>query len=112
MARALRWYRVMKRISVGGDESISAQARTYAEYRMFAALTRYAPDFRRARVALRARNGGGSRDPVSCSVTVAFEPSASVRIRTTGPHPYAAINRAVDRLADTLGAEFEHRRSS
>lgn len=112
MARALRLYGTMNRISVVGDKSISAQARTYAEYRTFATLTRHTPDFHRARVVLRARDGVESCDSVSCSLTVALEPSASLRVRTTGPHAYAAINRAVERLDDALGARFEQRRVS
>jgi ribosome-associated translation inhibitor RaiA len=102
----------MNLISVVADTSISAQARTYAEYRMFATLTRHTPDFHRARVVLRERDVAESRDNVSSSLTVALEPSASLRVSTTGPHVYAAINRAVERLADTLGGRFEQRRSS
>jgi ribosome-associated translation inhibitor RaiA len=113
MAQALRLYGTMNRISVVGDKSISAQARTYAEYRTFATLTRHTPDFHRARVVLRgARDVVESCDSVSCSLTVALEPSASLRIRTTGPHAYAAINRAVERLSDALGGRFEQRRIS
>jgi ribosome-associated translation inhibitor RaiA len=112
MARELRSHPMMNRISVRGDKSISAQARTYAEYRMFATLTRHTPAFHRARVVLRERDVAESCGNVSCSVTVAVEPSASVRIRTTGPHAYAAINRAVERLADALGGRLEQRRSS
>lgn len=99
----------MNRISVVADMSISAQARTYAEYRMFATLTRHTPDFHRARVALRERDAAESSDSVDCSLTIALEPSASLRIRATGPHVYAAINRAVERLADALGGRFEAR---
>jgi ribosome-associated translation inhibitor RaiA len=102
----------MTRISVVADTSISAQARTYAEYRTFATLTRHTPDFHRARVVLRERDVAESCDNVTCSLTVALEPSASLRIRATGPHVYAAINRAVDRLADALGGGLEQRRSS
>ena len=102
----------MNRISVVGDESISAQARTYAEYRVFATLTRQTSDFHRARVVLRARDVAGSSDHVSCSLTIALEGSASLRIRTTGPHVYAAINRAVERLGDALGGRLEQRRTS
>jgi ribosome-associated translation inhibitor RaiA len=103
----------MKRIHVVGDDNaISSQARTYAEYRVFSALTRHALKFRRARVLLRPSEDHGTCDRVACAVSVALEPSGSVRVRMTGPHVYAAINRAVDRLGDVLGGQIEQRRSS
>jgi ribosome-associated translation inhibitor RaiA len=103
----------MKRIHVVGDgNAISSQARTYAEYRVFSALTRHALKFRRARVLLRPGENHDTRDRVSCAVSVALEPSGSVRVRVTGPHVYAAINRAVERLGDVLGGQIEQRRSS
>jgi ribosome-associated translation inhibitor RaiA len=112
LAQALRSCLSMNRISVVADTSISAQALTYAEYRMFATLTRQTPDFHRARVVLRSRDVAESCDHVSCSLTVGLEPSASLRIRTTGPHVYAAINRAVERLGDALGGRLDQRRTS
>jgi ribosome-associated translation inhibitor RaiA len=102
----------MKRILVVGDgPSISPEARTYAEYRVFAALVRHRQSFDRVRVALRQRNGGGTCETVACAVSVALEPEGSVRVRVTGPHAYAAINRAVERLGDALGERVEQRRS-
>ena len=103
----------MKRIHVvTNDNAISSQALTYAEYRVFAALTRHALEFRRARVLLRSSDDRGSCDRVTCAVSVALNPSGSVRVRTTGPHVYAAINRAVERLGYVLGERIEQRRSS
>ena len=99
LARRLRFVLGMKRIHVFADaNAISSQARTYAEYRVFSALTRHAIKFRRARVLLRTSEGPGTCDRVSCALSVALEPSGSVRVRVTGPHVYAAINRAVERL--------------
>jgi ribosome-associated translation inhibitor RaiA len=91
------------RIEVVGGDTINQQARTYAEYRVFAALTQFpdAEKVRRARVVLRSLDGGRGCDSVACSVTVALEGADSVRIRTTGPHAYAAINRAVERIRST-----------
>ena len=103
----------MKRIHVFADANgISSQARTYAEYRVFSALTRHAITFRRARVLLRPSESPGTCDRVSCAVSVALDPSGSVRVRVTGPHVYAAINRAVERLGYALGGRIEQRRSS
>jgi ribosome-associated translation inhibitor RaiA len=103
----------MKRIHViGDDNAISSQARAYAEYRVFSALTRHALKFRSARVLLRPNEDRGTCDKVFCALLVALEPSGSVRVRVTGPHVYAAINRAVERLCDVLGGRIEQRRSS
>jgi len=97
---------------VADDNAISSQARTYAEYRVFSALTRHALKFRSARVLLRPSEDRGTCNKVTCAVSVALEPSGSVRVRVTGPHVYAAINRAVERLSTVLGGQIERRRSS
>jgi ribosome-associated translation inhibitor RaiA len=103
----------MTRIYVVCDvNAINSQARTYAEYRVFSVLTRHALEFRRARVLLRPSEDRGTCDRVTCAVTVALEPSGSVRVRATAPHVYAAINRAVERLSDVLGSRIEQRHSS
>ena len=102
----------MNRIQVVADNAISSQARTYAEYRVFSALTRHALKFRRVRVLLRPSDDRGTCDSVTCALSVALEPSGSVRVRVTGPHVYAAINRAVERLGNVLGGRVELRRSS
>jgi hypothetical protein len=91
------------RIEVLGEDPISAQARTYAEYRVFAVIARSAAKVRSARVVLRAldRCGGWG---VACTVTVALEGRDAIRIRTTGAHAYAAINRAIDRIQAAAGS--------
>jgi ribosome-associated translation inhibitor RaiA len=91
------------RIEVVGADTISQQARTYAEYRVFAALTQLvnAERVRRARVALRPLSHGCDR--IACTVTVLLEGADSIRIRAKGPHAYAAINRAVERIRTTAG---------
>jgi ribosome-associated translation inhibitor RaiA len=103
----------MNRIHVlSEDKAISLQARTYAEYRVFSALMRHALQFRSARVLLRPSAAEGRCDTITCAVSIALEPSGSVRVRVTGPHVYAAINRAVERLSNVLGGRVEQRRSS
>jgi len=88
------------RIEVVGEGTISQQARTYAEYRVFAALTQCtdADKVRRVRVLLRPVNRGSGCGEIACTVTVALAGPESFRIRTTGDHAYAAINRAVERI--------------
>jgi hypothetical protein len=102
----------MNRIQVFSDDNVSSQARTYAEYRVFSALTRQALKFRRARILLRSSDEHGACDRVTCALSVALGPSGSVRVRVTGPHVYATINRAVERLGIALGGRIEQRRSS
>ena len=38
---------------------------------------------------------------MSCTVTVDIEGGEPLRIQTSAAHPYAAINRAVERLSET-----------
>jgi len=89
------------RIEILGEETISAQARTYAEYRLFAALSQVMDTnrVRHARLTLqRTKHRAGER--VSCTVTVDIEDGESLRIQTSEGHPYAAINRAIERLSE------------
>lgn len=89
------------RIEVVGDRAISQQARTYAEYRLFAALTQLSEEtgkVRRVRAVLREVPSGTDCAGVACTVTVRLQGSDSIRIRSIGSHAYAAINNAVDRL--------------
>ena|SRR5688572_17810803 len=97
---------------IGEDESSSAQARTYAEYRVFAALARHTPGIRSARVVLRRHERDDTRHTVVCAVTVALVPSGSVRTRACGRHAYAAINRAVERIGDLMRRRTTRRLSS
>jgi ribosome-associated translation inhibitor RaiA len=87
---------------IGEDESSNAQARTYAEYKVFAALAQHTQHVRGARVVLRRDKRNGTCDTVACAVTVALVPSGSVRTRACGQHAYAAINRAVERIGDIM----------
>ena len=86
-------------IEVKGDESIGRQTRTYAEYRLFAAL---APlmgtrSLRNASVVLRrAKARRGER--VVCTLAVESADGGVARFSAAGGHPYQAINRAVDRV--------------
>ena len=84
------------------DESSNAQARTYAEYRVFAALARHPQHVRGASVVLRRDEREGTCDNVVCAVTIALEPSGCIRTRACGGHAYAAINRAVERVGNLI----------
>jgi hypothetical protein len=91
------------RIDIVGDESIDHQTRTYAEYRLFAAL---APSidmrqFRRASLVLRRTNGLRQRERILCAVAVELDDGSVTRFKAAGDHPYQAINRAVERVRQT-----------
>ena len=90
------------RIEVLGEHSISQQARTYAEYRLFAVLTQVFDigRVRHARLEMRRTKHKENCETVSCTVTIEIDTGDIIRIRTTGDHPYAAINCAVERLRD------------
>jgi hypothetical protein len=87
---------------VGHDESSNAQARTYAEYRVFAALARHTQRVGGATVTLR-RVGASGGPEVVCHMTVALLPSGTAETHASGPHAYAAINRLVSRIHDLMG---------
>jgi hypothetical protein len=88
------------RIETIGDDSISGQARTYAEYRLFAALLRVVDTrrVRKASLALRRTTARQHAGHVVCTVRVELDTGDVTRLRAVGGHPYAAINRAVERL--------------
>jgi ribosome-associated translation inhibitor RaiA len=88
------------RIDVLGDDSISLQARTYAEYRLFAALSAVIDTGRvtNASVVLRGTRPSRQSERVICTVTVELKEGEVRRLRASGDHPYDAINRAVDCL--------------
>lgn len=88
---------------IADHQSISPQARAYAEYRVFAAVARHIRDVRRVRVVLRSAEGKPPReDKEACAITVGLEPSGSLRIRAKGSHVYAAINGAVEQLVRAM----------
>lgn len=84
---------------IGEDASSNSQVRAYAEYRVFGVLAPHSQRVRGARVVLqRVASKGASHAAAVCAVTVALEPSGSIRTRVRGEHPYAAINLAVERV--------------
>ena len=88
------------RIQVISDDSINEQARTYAEYRMFAAIAQVIDTSRVQLASLRLRRASTRRDGhgVLCTIVLDLADGDIVRLEAAGEHPYAAINRGVDRL--------------
>jgi ribosome-associated translation inhibitor RaiA len=100
------------RIEIVGDDSIGHQARIYAEYRLFAALSQAVDtrDVRAASLVLsRATNERQTGDDVVCAVTLEMHNGEIERLRGAGAHPYAAINAVVDRLRPKLRDEPQAR---
>ena len=87
---------------IGTDDSTTPQARAYAEYRVFAALARHARLIRRVRVELAPATGPRGPGCVQCAVHLALHPSGSAHARSRGPHAFAAIDRAADRIRDVM----------
>ena len=95
------------RIKVIGDDSISRQTRAYGEYRLFSALTQVL-DAARVQNASLVLNRAKSRrhcEGVVCTMAVELHGGDVTRLRTFGEHPYAAINRAVERFRRTWRPE-------
>ena len=93
------------RIDVLGYDTMSAQARTYAEYRLFAELSRVVDTsrVRQATLVLQRREDVRADESVSCTVSVDIDGCDPLRIQRSAAHPYAAINRAVERLGESSG---------
>jgi ribosome-associated translation inhibitor RaiA len=83
---------------LGHDDSVTAQARAYAEYRLFSTLARYARVIRSVRVVLRQVERQKGADRVTCAVDLVLEPSGSARARAQGRHTLGAIDRAAERI--------------
>ena len=94
-------------VVIAEDDSVSPQARTYAEYRVFAAVARHTRSVRRIRVVLHRVENTTICNGVACIVTIDLESSGSLGIRAAGPHAYAAINRAVERLGVAMRRRVE-----
>ena len=63
-------------------------------------------------VVLRHVKLGSGCDGIVCTVTVKLVGSATCRIRTTGSHAYAAINRAVERIRTNAASGMVERVST
>jgi ribosome-associated translation inhibitor RaiA len=79
-------------------EALNQQIRSYAEYRIFSALSTH-DDVVGARVNLHAAG-----DEVQCSVRVTLNSRSAIEARTSASYAAAAIDRAAERLAALIGA--------
>lgn len=79
-------------------EALNQQIRSYAEYRIFSALSTH-DDVVGADVSLLTADG-----EVRCRVHVTLSSRAAVEARTSGSYATAAIDRAAERIATLVGS--------
>jgi hypothetical protein len=93
-------------IEIIGEESFGPQVRSYAEYRLFAAVSQVIDtnQVRHARLVLRRAKHTRPAGAISCEVTLEIRDSDVLRIKATGDHPCAAVNRAIERITGERGA--------
>jgi hypothetical protein len=98
------------RIQILSDALISAQACTYAEYRLFETLSHTVDTARvsSARLELRRTRQKRHSGSVSCTVLLEIDHGDVLRIRAIGGHPYAAINHAVARIPPAFQIDARH----
>ena len=89
-------------ISSSLNAAINPQILTYAEYRIFCALVRYA-EVREAHVVLHSDEPGGA---VQCAVTIK-DAAGSTRASANGVQAAAAIDRAAERVSQLIRASAD-----
>jgi hypothetical protein len=86
-------------ISITGSEGLRTdQVRTYAEYRVFAALAPFGRHIRTASVHL----GPGEDEEVTCAIDVDLGDAERIRCVGRESHVIGAIDRAADRARRVL----------
>jgi ribosome-associated translation inhibitor RaiA len=96
--------RVMQIAVHDADARNVTDLRAYAEYRMFAAVTRFSRSC--ARIDVRLSERQTAREPYVCDVVLEMKPSGRVQVRATGERPYLAIDRAAERLSSGVEREL------
>lgn len=94
----------------GKDVIITDQLRTYVEYRLFTSVTPYQALIRAISVTLGQNRGNGGR--FLCVVAVDLGPGEQIKIRASGAHPNAAIDRAAQRTSSRLNRHTSQHVSS
>ena len=78
-----------------GNDSMTRELLAYAEYRVFVAIQALAS--RIESIAIDVQDAHGSHG-AACDIRVRLLGARQVRVRSTGRHPAAAIDRAAVRL--------------
>jgi ribosomal subunit interface protein len=93
----------MRLVLTGIDVVIGERLQAYVEYRLFTAIARYQEIVRSVNVILK-RNPTTSGQFL-CIIALDCGPVSPIRIRASGPHPNAAIDRATARLSLRLSRQ-------
>jgi ribosome-associated translation inhibitor RaiA len=87
---------------ISDGRSMPAEARTYAEYRVFSTLVRYTRLIERVHVRLRSARGRDGADMVTCVVDVSLAHSGYVHSRSRGSNAYKAVDDAAKSVGDLM----------
>lgn len=91
------------------NDSVTKQLQVYAEYRVFSAIGRLASRIESMTVHVQGNLAMVSGTGATCVITARLSPAGSVRIRSTGPHPAAVIDRATKRVARAIAKKLSER---
>jgi ribosome-associated translation inhibitor RaiA len=93
----------MRLVLTGTDVVIGAQLQAYVEYRIFTAIAGSQALIRGVNVTL--KRNPRTLGQFLCIVTLDCAPASHMRIRASGPHPNAAIDRAAARVSLRLSQQ-------
>jgi ribosome-associated translation inhibitor RaiA len=94
-------------IHVVGDAAIPQQTKNYAEYRVFAVVTKHHLRPQSVRLTLRSIEPENECRFCECETTLTMHDGRIMSVSVRGAHPYAAVNRAIDRIDIALSEERE-----
>jgi ribosomal subunit interface protein len=87
----------MRIVLTGKEVVITDHIQAYTEYRLFTSIARYQAMIRGVNVTL--GHDPGNRSRFLCVVAVDLGPGEQIKIRASGAHPNAAIDRAADQTS-------------
>ena len=80
-----------------GNTSLNKEMQTYAEYRVFVAIQRFASHIESIAIDVREVSPEQGRG-AECDITVRLLGAGVVHMRSKGAHPAAAVDRAATQL--------------
>jgi len=87
----------MRILLTGKNAVITDPLRTYVEYRLFTSLARHQAVIRG--IAVTIEHNSRNRSRFRCVVAVDLGPGEQIKIRASGAHPNAAVDRAAERTS-------------
>ena len=94
------------------DTDLADALRTYIERRLGFALGYFGDEVGRVRVKVSGLNGSRGGTKKSCRISADFNPLGRVAVQETDLDLHAAIDRAVGRVARSLGQRLERVREA